>query len=137
MVRCAQRRTVKLALFDRRLSYRPNTPLDPRPWLVQRLRPRRRSPLIHILNVHKFSQVIATRSFLLQRVSLPAGNRLPMGSVALVAYEYVITFEQEVRFIWSQRKTGASLLFFVIRYYALVTLVFIQAISYMPMSSPM
>ncbi|KAI0331607.1 hypothetical protein GY45DRAFT_1321921 [Cubamyces sp. BRFM 1775] len=64
------------------------------------------------------------------------GNRLAMGSVALVAYEYVITFEQEIRFIWSRRKTGASLLFLMIRYYALVTLVFIQAISYMPMSSP-
>ncbi|KAI9059668.1 hypothetical protein FKP32DRAFT_1579471, partial [Trametes sanguinea] len=53
---------------------------------------------------------------------------------ALLAYEYLITLEQEVRLIWMRKKTGATVLFLVIRYYALFSLLFLQAGSIAPMS---
>ncbi|KAI9067365.1 hypothetical protein FKP32DRAFT_1601222 [Trametes sanguinea] len=60
--------------------------------------------------------------------------RIGLGSVALPAYDYLLTLDEEVRLIWLRKKTGASWLFLVIRYHALVAMVFLQAISAMPMS---
>ncbi|KAI0652942.1 hypothetical protein C8Q70DRAFT_928904, partial [Cubamyces menziesii] len=37
----------------------------------------------------------------------------------LLVYEYVITFGQEVRYVWAQKKTGAAMLFLMIRYASL------------------
>ncbi|KAI9069090.1 hypothetical protein FKP32DRAFT_1671664 [Trametes sanguinea] len=42
-------------------------------------------------------------------------NRVALGAVALLAYEYIITLDQEVRCIWMHKKTGAIWLFLVIR----------------------
>ena len=46
--------------------------------------------------------------------------------VALVIYEYLVTFSTEVQLFWAGEVTGASVLFFVNRYmllvYALLTL---------------
>ena len=39
--------------------------------------------------------------------------------LALLAYEYVITFDSEVRLFWVQKITMASVLFMVNRYIAL------------------
>ncbi|OSC96671.1 hypothetical protein PYCCODRAFT_1481818 [Trametes coccinea BRFM310] len=61
-------------------------------------------------------------------------NRIALGSIALMAYEYVITLHQEVRFIWMRKKTPATWLFFVIRYYGLLSLLVLQAISFAPFS---
>ncbi|KAL7281480.1 hypothetical protein ACG7TL_004795 [Trametes sanguinea] len=60
--------------------------------------------------------------------------RIGLGSVALPAYDYLITLDQEVRLVWMRKKTAATWLFLVIRYHALVAMVFLQAISSMPMS---
>ncbi|KAI8993928.1 hypothetical protein BD414DRAFT_411494, partial [Trametes punicea] len=53
---------------------------------------------------------------------------------ALLAYEYLLALDQEIRLIWMRKKTAATLLFLLIRYWALITMVFLQAISAMPMS---
>ena len=37
-------------------------------------------------------------------------------SSALVVYEYLLTFTQEVSVFWTKRQTGASILFFLNRY---------------------
>ncbi|CDO71104.1 hypothetical protein BN946_scf184844.g108 [Trametes cinnabarina] len=57
-------------------------------------------------------------------------NRVALGAVALLAYEYAITLGQEVRFIWMHKKTGAVWLFLVVRYHALLSMVLLESISY-------
>ncbi|KAJ3013149.1 hypothetical protein NUW54_g1672 [Trametes sanguinea] len=49
---------------------------------------------------------------------------------ALLAFEYIATFDQEVQLIWMRKKTPASLLFLVVRYHALISQVFLNAASY-------
>ncbi|KAI0324214.1 hypothetical protein GY45DRAFT_1439224 [Cubamyces sp. BRFM 1775] len=61
-------------------------------------------------------------------------NRLSIAAVTLLAYDYVITFGQEVQYIWMRKKTGAACLFFAVRYLALLALVFLESMSYIPMS---
>ncbi|KAJ3018170.1 hypothetical protein NUW54_g405 [Trametes sanguinea] len=61
-------------------------------------------------------------------------NRIGLGPITLLAYDYLLTLDQEVRLIWKQKKTGATLLFLIIRYWALLSLVFLSATSYGPMS---
>lgn len=39
----------------------------------------------------------------------------------MVAYEYLITFDQEVTFFWRRKMTGATTLFLATRYLALLT----------------
>ncbi|KAI0331613.1 hypothetical protein GY45DRAFT_1321939 [Cubamyces sp. BRFM 1775] len=51
--------------------------------------------------------------------------------VPLLVYEYAITFGQEVRYVWMQKKTGAAVLFLMIRYASLVTWCGIEAATYM------
>lgn len=50
------------------------------------------------------------------------------------AYEYVITLDQEVSLFWMRRKTGATWLFLLIRYMALLSLCLLNAATYAPMS---
>ncbi|KAL7277148.1 hypothetical protein ACG7TL_008994 [Trametes sanguinea] len=57
-------------------------------------------------------------------------NRVALGAVALLAYEYIITLGREVRFIWMHKKTGAMWLFLVVRYHALLSMVLLESISY-------
>ncbi|KAI8985632.1 hypothetical protein BD414DRAFT_417021 [Trametes punicea] len=61
-------------------------------------------------------------------------SSVPCGLQALLAYEYVITLDQEVRFIWLRKKSGAALLFLAVRYLGLLSLVVLTAGSYAPMS---
>ncbi|KAJ8463140.1 hypothetical protein ONZ51_g10450 [Trametes cubensis] len=58
-------------------------------------------------------------------------NWVTVGPIALLVYEYVITFGQEVRYVWAQKKTGAAMLFLMIRYASLVTWCGIEAATYM------
>ena len=46
--------------------------------------------------------------------------RTDLQLLALLFYDYVLTFPAEVRCIWNRKITGASLLFFVNRYCFLV-----------------
>ena len=47
--------------------------------------------------------------------------------VAFVAFEYLITFDQEVNFFWKRKITGATILFFFNRY--IVLLLYVMNIS--------
>ncbi|KAI0642053.1 hypothetical protein C8Q79DRAFT_1013933 [Trametes meyenii] len=38
----------------------------------------------------------------------------------MLAYDYIITFNEEIKLFWSRKITGASVLFFIIRYAALL-----------------
>ncbi|KAH9893627.1 hypothetical protein C8Q73DRAFT_666290 [Cubamyces lactineus] len=58
-------------------------------------------------------------------------NWVTVGPIALLVYEYAITFGQEVRYVWMQKKTGAAVLFLMIRYASLVTWCGIEAATYM------
>lgn len=53
---------------------------------------------------------------------------------ALVLYEYIITFADEVNLFWMRKKTGASWLFFIVRYLAMLFYVFLTPVAYAPMS---
>ncbi|OSC96672.1 hypothetical protein PYCCODRAFT_1378711, partial [Trametes coccinea BRFM310] len=53
---------------------------------------------------------------------------------ALLAYEYLITFTDEVRLIWLHKKTGATFLFLIIRYHAMITLLILQSLTFLPVS---
>ena len=44
--------------------------------------------------------------------------------VALIIYEYIVTFSTEVQLFWAGEVTGASVLFFVNRYMQLVYALF-------------
>ncbi|KAJ3018169.1 hypothetical protein NUW54_g399 [Trametes sanguinea] len=61
--------------------------------------------------------------------------RMAMGCIALFAYEYLITLDQEIHLIWVRKKTGAALLFLLIRYLALLNVVVINAASFAPLST--
>lgn len=52
----------------------------------------------------------------------------------MYAYEYVITFDQEVSLFWTRKKTGATWLFFLIRYLALLGICLLNAATLAPMS---
>lgn len=52
----------------------------------------------------------------------------------MFAYEYVITFDQEVSLFWMRKKTGATWLFLLIRYMALVSVCILNTATYIPMS---
>ncbi|KAM5541338.1 hypothetical protein V8D89_004892 [Ganoderma adspersum] len=45
-----------------------------------------------------------------------ADTRISIGVIALVIYEYLVTFGTEVQLFWGREVTGASVLFFVNRY---------------------
>ncbi|EIW59947.1 uncharacterized protein TRAVEDRAFT_64712 [Trametes versicolor FP-101664 SS1] len=59
---------------------------------------------------------------------------LEMAAIALIAYEYIITFNQEVTLFWKRKPTGATALFFGTRYIGLLTYSFLGAATYAPMS---
>ena len=52
----------------------------------------------------------------------------------MFAYDYVITFGQEVQYIWMHKKTGAICLFLAVWYLALLVLMLLESMSYIPMS---
>ncbi|OJT13697.1 hypothetical protein TRAPUB_9796 [Trametes pubescens] len=62
---------------------------------------------------------------------------LEMAAIALIAYEYIITFDQEVALFWRRKATGATALFFGTRYIGLLTYSFLGAATYAPMSDKM
>ncbi|KAH9849225.1 hypothetical protein C2E23DRAFT_935968 [Lenzites betulinus] len=47
-------------------------------------------------------------------------NCLGLSVMTIIAFEYVITFGQEIEYFWRRKVTGASVLFFMTRYLALV-----------------
>ncbi|KAI0344491.1 hypothetical protein BDW22DRAFT_1427190 [Trametopsis cervina] len=53
--------------------------------------------------------------------SVIASNYVAFATAAWFFYEYVITMEQEIKFIWKWRWTGMTALFMVNRYTALIT----------------
>ncbi|KAL7280275.1 hypothetical protein ACG7TL_005188 [Trametes sanguinea] len=69
--------------------------------------------------------------------SVVVSARVGISTIALLAFEYIVTFDQEVQLIWMRKKTPASLLFLFICYHALVTQVFLNAASYSIMSDNM
>ncbi|KAH9855446.1 hypothetical protein C2E23DRAFT_901346 [Lenzites betulinus] len=59
---------------------------------------------------------------------------LQIGVIALLVYEYVITFGMEVGLFWRRKITGATILFLVIRYVALLNYGFLGALTFAPIS---
>ncbi|KAI0658151.1 hypothetical protein C8Q70DRAFT_917901 [Cubamyces menziesii] len=49
---------------------------------------------------------------------------------ALLTYEYIITFNQEVALFWQRKLTGASMLFLCTRYLALISYNCLSALTY-------
>ncbi|EIW59955.1 uncharacterized protein TRAVEDRAFT_47251 [Trametes versicolor FP-101664 SS1] len=64
--------------------------------------------------------------------SLITESRIGLAIAALVLYEYIITFGDEVNLFWMRKKTGASWLFFIVRYLAMLFYVFLTAVAYAP-----
>ncbi len=56
-------------------------------------------------------------------------------TAAVVFYEYVISFDDEVRLVWRRKITGASVIFFLNRYLLVLQSV-ITVASYWPVSNP-
>ncbi|KAI0674558.1 hypothetical protein C8Q78DRAFT_989459 [Trametes maxima] len=50
-------------------------------------------------------------------------------AAALVLYDHLITFDAEVKLFWTHKLSGASILFFVIRYFALMNYTLIGTIA--------
>lgn len=44
----------------------------------------------------------------------------PLIVTAIIAYEYILTFRQEIDYFWKGKFTGASVLFFLTRYLAVL-----------------
>ncbi|KAH9855448.1 hypothetical protein C2E23DRAFT_708832, partial [Lenzites betulinus] len=59
---------------------------------------------------------------------------LQIGVIALLVYEYVITFGLEVGLFWRRKITGATILFLAIRYVALLNYGFLGALTFAPIS---
>lgn len=53
----------------------------------------------------------------------------------MIVYEYLITFDQEVLLFWRRKPTGATVLFLMVRYLALLSYSFFGAATYAPMSA--
>lgn len=53
---------------------------------------------------------------------------------AMLAYEYVITLDQEVNLFWRRKKNGATVLFLLARYLALLSYVVLGGATFAPMS---
>ncbi|KAI0351308.1 hypothetical protein OH77DRAFT_944914 [Trametes cingulata] len=66
--------------------------------------------------------------------SLVTQDRLEIGTIALLAYEYIITFDQEVALFWKRKMTGATVLFLATRYLALLSYLFLGTATFAPMS---
>ncbi|PIL30387.1 hypothetical protein GSI_07572 [Ganoderma sinense ZZ0214-1] len=52
--------------------------------------------------------------------AMVVGNYTEMATMVVVLYEYVITFGVEVDLFWGKEITGASIVFFLNRYFVLV-----------------
>ncbi|KAI0330888.1 hypothetical protein GY45DRAFT_679438 [Cubamyces sp. BRFM 1775] len=62
-------------------------------------------------------------------------NLMGIGAVTLLVYEHIINLDKEIQYVWLRKKTGAAVLYLIIRYMALFTLVILEVISYVvPMS---
>ncbi|OBZ73167.1 hypothetical protein A0H81_07308 [Grifola frondosa] len=48
--------------------------------------------------------------------SVFSGNIYIVSGIVLVFYEYMITFDSEVRLVWGKKTTGANILFALNRY---------------------
>ncbi|KAJ7086242.1 hypothetical protein C8R44DRAFT_991656 [Mycena epipterygia] len=61
-------------------------------------------------------------------INLVHGNFIPLhvvlASLTWIIYDYVVTVEDEIQFIWSQRMSFAKIMFFWIRYYSIALLAF-------------
>ncbi|KAJ8463135.1 hypothetical protein ONZ51_g10449 [Trametes cubensis] len=57
-------------------------------------------------------------------------DRVSLASIVLPLYDFLITFDQEVRCIWTRKRTSASILYVIIRYYALFSLVLLPSMAY-------
>ncbi|KAL1940881.1 hypothetical protein VTO73DRAFT_7922 [Trametes versicolor] len=68
--------------------------------------------------------------------SLYVDNRCLIGVMALLAYEFLITFDQEVEMFWVRKMTGASVLFLSNRYLLLLGYILVMC-EYIPMSDTM
>ena len=51
---------------------------------------------------------------------------------ALIFYEYIITFGQEVELFWRGKLTGAVILFMANRYFSLGYWVYVTAVQFLP-----
>ncbi|OJT10477.1 hypothetical protein TRAPUB_13010, partial [Trametes pubescens] len=58
---------------------------------------------------------------------------LQIASVALLAYEYAITFDQEIALFWKPKMTGATVLFLGTRYTALLSYDFVLTATFSPL----
>ncbi|KAI0670866.1 hypothetical protein C8Q78DRAFT_1078825 [Trametes maxima] len=61
---------------------------------------------------------------------------LEFSMMALLAYNYVITLEEEIRFYWSRKFTVSTALFFVIRYWSIANYVVLNPLGvFLPFSN--
>ncbi|KAH9893609.1 hypothetical protein C8Q73DRAFT_540100 [Cubamyces lactineus] len=58
------------------------------------------------------------------------GNQLELAMICMLCYDHIITLGQEVRCIWMRKKTGAAVLYLLIRYVCLVSYCILPAITY-------
>ena len=56
-----------------------------------------------------------------------------MNDAALLSFEYVLTFDREVRLIWGRRITGATVIFVLNRYWLFLEYI-TEVISMYPLS---
>ncbi|KAL1938196.1 hypothetical protein VTO73DRAFT_11840 [Trametes versicolor] len=57
---------------------------------------------------------------------------IDMTVIALIGYEYLLTFDQEVALFWRRKATSATALFVRVRYLGLLTYAFLGAATYAP-----
>ncbi|RPD56564.1 hypothetical protein L226DRAFT_455382 [Lentinus tigrinus ALCF2SS1-7] len=78
--------------------------------------------------VSSAEEIVADRAFFFQL------NCALIAEAIVIFYEYLITFDSEIRLVWSRRITGASVLFFLNRYIMLLQNV-ITVPSFVPISN--
>ncbi|EIN08183.1 hypothetical protein PUNSTDRAFT_134577 [Punctularia strigosozonata HHB-11173 SS5] len=72
-------------------------------------------------------------SILVDTISdLSIQERIETSSLALFAYEYLITLSEEIEKVWKQPWTSASILFMLNRYYTMLELLAVALISFNP-----
>ena len=54
---------------------------------------------------------------------------------ALIFFEYLLTFDQEVRLFWGKKLTGAVALFFVNRYTTIIYTIYYMLVDLVPATS--
>ncbi|KAF8548550.1 hypothetical protein OG21DRAFT_748850 [Imleria badia] len=90
-------------------------------------------PLRASISDETTSMVMVYQSCLHSR-SAPQNNYVTVVALTAVGYDYVLTFSDEITYIWSKPWTWVSTLFVLVRYFGLLNLTFISLVgsSFLP-----